>query len=91
MFHYSLGFGLLYDLTVVLSICFNQFSRVYLLAFKCSCCNKDCQIPKRVYVVVYVDIDTFININLHYTMRYQRSDLHLAFILLNLLTLPLFH
>ena len=26
-----------------------------------------------------------------YTMRYQESDLHLAFILLNLLTLPLFH
>jgi len=35
-------------LTVVLSICANQLSRVYLLAFKCSCCNKDCQIPKRV-------------------------------------------
>ena len=27
---------LLYDLTVVLSICFNQLSRVHLLAFKCS-------------------------------------------------------
>ena len=26
-----------------------------------------------------------------YTMRYQESDLHLAFIVLNLLTLPLFH
>ena len=26
-----------------------------------------------------------------YTTRYQESDLHLAFILLNLLTLPLFH
>ena len=42
-----------YDLTVVLSICCNQLSRVYLLAFKCSCSNKDCQIPKRVCVVVY--------------------------------------
>ena len=37
---------------VVLSICFNQLSQVYLLAFKCSCCNKDFQIPKRVCVVV---------------------------------------
>ena len=26
-----------------------------------------------------------------YTLRYQESDLRLAFILLNLLTLPLFH
>ena len=39
---------LLYDLTVVLRTCVNQLSRVYLLAFKCSRCNKDCQIPKRV-------------------------------------------
>ena len=37
---------------LVSSICFNQLSRVYLPAFKCSCCNKDCQIPKRVCVVV---------------------------------------
>ena len=30
---------LLYDLTAVLSICFNQLSRVYLLAFKSSLCK----------------------------------------------------
>ena len=35
-------------LYMILSICFNQFSGVYLLSFKCFCCNKDCQIPKRV-------------------------------------------
>ena len=35
-----------YDLTVVLRICCNQLSRVYLLAFKCACCNKDCPNPK---------------------------------------------